>query len=388
MTTLAGTRILLPTPHGDLVRHTLSPRSPVHDFLGGPPTSRIAYAAAHVVADPHTQGPQVDWDATLAFRRHLWGLGFGVADAMDTAQRSGGLGWADAKQLIARSGAEARAISARLVCGAMTDQLDGRSTLSLDDIVNAYLEQAEWIRMAGGTPVLMASRHLAQAARNADDYWHIYDRVLTQLDEPVILHWLGRDFDPVMATYWGSPDLDTATDMVLRIIEQHTRVVAGIKVSLLDQAREVDLRRRLPPGVRMFTGDDFNYEQLILGDDHGHSDALLGVFDATAAPARAALAALDAGNRAEYSRLLAPTVPMARHLFTAPTSAYKTGVVFLAWLNGHQSHFQMIGGAQTLRSVPHLVQLFLLADRAGALADPPLAASRMKTLLSMAGIEN
>jgi len=388
MTTLAGTRILLPTPHGDLVRHTLSPRSPVHDFLGGPPTSRIAYAAAHVVADPHTEGPQVDWDATLAFRRHLWGLGFGVADAMDTAQRGGGLGWADAKQLIARSGAEARAISARLVCGAMTDQLDGRSTLSLDDIVNAYLEQAEWIRTAGGTPVLMASRHLAQAARNADDYWHVYDRVLTQLDEPVILHWLGRDFDPVMATYWGSPDLDTATDMVLRIIEQHTRVVAGIKVSLLDQAREVDLRRRLPPGVRMFTGDDFNYEQLILGDDHGHSDALLGVFDPIAAPARAALAALDAGNRAEYSRLLAPTVPMARHLFTAPTSAYKTGVVFLAWLNGHQSHFQMIGGAQTLRSVPHLVQLFLLADRAGALADPPLAASRMKTLLSMAGIEN
>ncbi len=360
MTTLAGTRILLPTPHGDLVRHTLSPRSPVHDFLGGPPTSRIAYAAAHVVADPHTEGPQVDWDATLAFRRHLWGLGFGVADAMDTAQRGGGLGWADAKQLIARSGAEARAISARLVCGAMTDQLDGRSTLSLDDIVNAYLEQAEWIRTAGGTPVLMASRHLAQAARNADDYWHVYDRVLTQLDEPVILHWLGRDFDPVMATYWGSPDLDTATDMVLRIIEQHTRVVAGIKVSLLDQAREVDLRRRLPPGVRMFTGDDFNYEQLILGDDHGHSDALLGVFDPIAAPARAALAALDAGNRA----------------------------VFLAWLNGHQSHFQMIGGAQTLRSVPHLVQLFLLADRAGALADPPLAASRMKTLLSMAGIEN
>jgi len=215
MTTLAGTRILLPTPHGDLVRHTLSPRSPVHDFLGGPPTSRIAYAAAHVVADPHTEGPQVDWDATLAFRRHLWGLGFGVADAMDTAQRGGGLGWADAKQLIARSGAEARAISARLVCGAMTDQLDGRSTLSLDDIVNAYLEQAEWIRTAGGTPVLMASRHLAQAARNADDYWHVYDRVLTQLDEPVILHWLGRDFDPVMATYWGSPDLDTATGIAI-----------------------------------------------------------------------------------------------------------------------------------------------------------------------------
>ncbi|MFF2848727.1 DUF993 family protein [Streptomyces sp. NPDC058001] len=398
---MTGPRIVLPTDGGTRT-HVLAERSPVHDLTGDAPVTRTAYAAAHVVADPLTErpgtetpctdgpgidGPGIDWDATLGFRRHLWSLGLGVADAMDTAQRGAGLDWAAARELIARSGAEARAVGGALVCGAMTDQLAPGRHWTLHDIADAYVEQAGWIRESGGTPVLMASRQLAAAARDADDYHEVYGAVLRQLEGPVLLHWLGDAFDPAMTAYWGDADLDRAAATVLGIVTEHADRISGIKISLLDADREVALRRQLPPGVRMLTGDDFHYPELIRGDEQGHSGALLGVFDAIAAPARAALARLDAGDTDGYTALLAPTVPLARHLFAAPTSAYKTGVVFLAWLNGHQDHFHLLGGAQTFRSVIHLSTLFALADEAGALADPPLAAHRMRAFLAVAGFD-
>lgn len=376
----------LPTPAGPRP-YSLSPRSAVHDLAGpGPAASRRAYAAAHVVVDPLDPAAAIDWDATLAFRRHLWGLGLGVADAMDTAQRGAALSWPAARELIARSGAEARAVGGALACGAATDQLP-TGPVTLADVAAAYVEQAGWVRAAGGVPVLMASRHLAAVAAGPDDYTRVYDGVLSQLDGPVLLHWLGEPFDPAMRGYWGSTDLDAATDTVLDVIGRHAGRVTGIKISLLDAAREVAMRRRLPAGVRMYTGDDFHYDTLIAGDEHGHSDALLGILDAIAAPARAALARLDAGDTAGYAALLAPTVPLARLLFAAPTSAYKTGIVFLAWLNGHQRHFHMLGAAQGLRSVQHLAEVFRLADAAGALADPELAAHRMRAYLAVAGFE-
>lgn len=385
------TTLKLPSPHGLSRTHQLRARSAVHDVTGGAPVTRTVYAAAHVVIDPLAETSSsrdvIDWDATLAFRRHVWGLGLGVADAMDTAQRGGGLSWPQAKELIARSGAEATAVGGALCAGAVTDQLDPAGTWTLDDVAEAYLEQVEWISRAGATPVLMGSRLLAAVAQGPHDYLHVYDRVLGQVDTPVLLHWLGEAFDPGMRDYWGDPDLDAATGTVLEVMGLHPGKVSGIKVSLLDAQREVDLRRRLPAGVAMFTGDDFNYDQLIAGDEFGHSDALLGVFDAIAAPARAALERLDAGDRDGFAAILAPTVPMARHLFAAPTPAYKTGVVFLAWLNGHQRHFHLLGGTQSARSVPHLVRLFELADEAGALSDPELAADRMRTFLSVAGFE-
>jgi hypothetical protein len=384
---MTGPALLLPDPQGGGRRYLAGARSAVHHFTGGPPASRRVYAAAHVVVDPLSEAADgtdaVDWDATMAFRRHLWRLGLGVADAMDTAQRGGGLSWPQAKELIARSGAEAASVGGYLVCGAATDQLTPYGDWTLDDIAAAYLEQVEWIVRSGGTPVLMASRHLARSARGAEDYARVYGTVLGQTDSPVLLHWLGAPFDPALHSYWGSSDLDVAAETVLEIIREHTRSVAGIKMSLLDADREVALRRRLPDGVRMFTGDDFNYETLI----RDGSDALLGVFDAIAAPARCALAKLDDGDLDGYSKLLSPTVPLARHLFAAPTSAYKTGVVFLAWLNGHQNHFHLIAGAQSARSVLHLVRLFVLADEAGALSDPELAVRRMRDFLAMAGFE-
>ncbi|WP_405002993.1 dihydrodipicolinate synthase family protein [Kitasatospora purpeofusca] len=368
-------------------RHRLSepPRLPP---ATEPPTGRVVYAAAHVVADPlgdNAPGAPaaVDWDTTLAFRRHLWSLGLGVADAMDTAQRGMGLDWPATRELITRSGAEARATGGLLACGAGTDQL-APGTHTLQAVTAAYEEQLDVVEAAGARPILMASRALAHAARGPEDYLRVYGGIIGQAEQPVILHWLGEMFDPALSGYWGSTDLDAATATVLELIAEHADRIDGIKVSLLDAGREVALRRALPAGVRLYTGDDFHYPELIRGDEHGHSDALLGVFDPIAPVAAAALHALDAGDLDRYDALLAPTLPLARHLFTAPTYHYKTGIVLLAWLAGHQDHFTMVGGAQSGRSVPHLVELFRLADAAGILPDPELAADRMRRFLAVA----
>jgi hypothetical protein len=343
--------------------------------------NRIAYAAAHVVADPRGDNspgaPAVlDWDATLAFRHHLWSLGLGVADAMDTAQRGMGLDWPATRELISRSGKEAAAVGGRLACGAGTDQLTAPAG-SVHEVLAAYEEQLAAVEDAGARVVLMASRAMAAVATGPEEYHAVYGRLLRQVREPVILHWLGPMFDPALAGYWGSTDLDAATDAVLALINEHAGKVDGIKVSLLDADREVAIRRALPPGVRLYTGDDFHYPELIRGDELGYSDALLGIFDAIAVPAAAALRALADGDQAGYDELLAPTVPLARHIFAAPTYHYKTGIVFLAWLAGHQRHFTMVGGAQAGRSVPHLVKLFQLAQQAGVLPDRELAQARM-----------
>ncbi|GAA5148122.1 dihydrodipicolinate synthase family protein [Pseudonocardia eucalypti] len=354
---------------------------------------RVAYAAAHVVADPladNTPGrpAALDWDATLAFRHHLWRHGLGVADAMDTAQRGAGLDWATTAELIRRSAREARAVGGALVCGVGTDQLPPGEH-DLDAVHRAYAEQLELVEDAGATPVIMASRALAAAARGPEDFAKVYGALLDQVRGPVLLHWLGPMFDPALAGYWGGAgaDLDAATESFLAIVAGHPDKIDGVKVSLLDAEREVAIRRRLPAGVRCYTGDDFNYPELILGDDQGHSDALLGIFDPIAPAAAAALAALDEGDAEKYQEIFAPTVPLARWIFQAPTFHYKTGIVFLAWLAGHQSHFQMVGGAQSARSLPHLGELFVLADAAGLLSDPELAAGRMRALLRTGGVD-
>nr|WP_235017636.1 dihydrodipicolinate synthase family protein [Thermomonospora echinospora] len=362
-----------------------------HPRPSSPLTSRIAYAAAHVVADPfadNTPGSPaaVDWEATLAFRRHLWAYGLGVAEAMDTAQRGMGLDWPAARELIGRSGAEARACGGRIVCGAGTDQL-GPGPAPLDRVIAAYEEQLAVVEDAGAIPVIMASRQLAAAARGPDDYAEVYGRLLGGLRRPAVLHWLGPMFDPALAGYWGSPDPDAAADLLLSIIEAHPGRVDGVKVSLLDAGREVALRRRLPAGVRMYTGDDFHYPELIAGDGSGHSDALLGIFDVIAPAASAALQALDADAPAAFREILAPTVPLARAVFAAPTRHYKTGAVFLAWLAGHQRHFRMVGGMESARSVPHLAGLYRLADAAGLLPDPELAVTRLRSWLAVQGVE-
>jgi Protein of unknown function (DUF993) len=352
---------------------------------------RVAYAAAHVVCDPLADADPlgeavIDWDATLAFRRHLWSFGLAVAEAMDTAQRGMGLGWPVAQELIRRSLDEARACGGTVACGAGTDHLSANEARSVDDVERAYEEQAAWVETHGGRVILMASRALARIGRSPDDYRRVYGRVLRQVTRPVILHWLGDMFDPQLAGYWGTRDVEVAMDVCLSIVAEHREKIDGIKISLLDAQREIEMRSRLPDGVRMYTGDDFNYDRLILGDECGRSDALLGIFDAIAPAASVALQALDRGDPAAYCSALGPTVPLARHIFMRPTYAYKTGIVFLAYLNGHQSHFRMIGGAESWRSVPHLAELFRLADAASLLADPELAADRIRRVLAVAGI--
>ncbi|MFW5899443.1 MAG: DUF993 family protein, partial [Jiangellaceae bacterium] len=257
---------------------------------------------------------------------------------------------------------------------------------SLDEIVAAYTEQGHDIERHGGRVVLMGSRHLSRVGRGPDDYRRVYDAVLAELDGPVLIHWLGEMFDPQLAGYWGSRDLDEAAEVCLGILQQHAAKIDGIKLSLLDANREVALRRRLPEGVRMYSGDDFHYDELILGDARGHSDGLLGIFDAIAPAAAAAVAALDRGDRDGYRAALSPTVPFARHVFQAPTPNYKTGLVFLAYLNGHQDHFRMLAGQQSARSVLHLSEAFRLADQAGLLVDPPRAARRMGCFLELSGV--
>jgi len=352
----------------------------------------VALAAAHVVADPLSGADpwieaRLDWEATIAYRRHLWALGFGVAEAMDTAQRGSGLDWPTSLELIRNSLAAAKDIpGARLWCGAGTDHL-GPGGHRLDQVIAAYEKQAATIEEMGGRIVLMASRALVAAARGADDYAKVYERVLGQVKEKVIIHWLGDMFDPALAGYWGHRDLDRASDVMIEIVKRHKAKIDGIKISLLDKQREIALRWLLPEGVRMYTGDDFNYAELIAGEGTHHSDALLGIFDAIAPAASAALVALAQGETKEFHDILAPTVPLARHIFRSPTRFYKTGVVFMAYLNGHQKHFTMVGGQESARSLLHLSQLFQLADAAGLLADPELAASRMAAVLKVHGIE-
>jgi Protein of unknown function (DUF993) len=353
--------------------------------------SRIAFAAAHVVVDPlRTEepltAPVIDWDATLAYREYLWSLGFGVAEAMDTAQRGMGLEWPLALELIKRSTAAANARGAVVASGAGTDHLPPGSAYAVQGVIDAYLQQCEAIEAVGGRIILMASRALAAVARHADDYASVYASVLSQVRQPVILHWLGPMFDPALAGYWGDAAIPAATENCLSIIRAHKEKIDGIKISLLDADLEVSMRRDLPPGVRMYTGDDFNYDHLILGDEHGHSDALLGIFDAIAPVASLALAALDARDISRYHQLLAPTVPLSRHIFAAPTQHYKTGVVFLAYLNGFQSHFRMVCGMESARSTAHLCELFVLADQARVLRDPDLAIQRMRNFLLVAGV--
>ena len=384
--------IKLPTESRALAPFTLSaPR----DF----PTkatrafNRVAFAAAHVVADPLAAKdpwvePAIDWDATIAFRRHLWSLGFGVAEAMDTAQRGMGLDWASSLELVRRSVAASREFpGAVLASGAGTDHLVPRPDLAIADVIAAYEEQCAAVEGAGSRIILMASRALAACARSPDDYAKVYGRILSQVSEPVIIHWLGEMFDPALAGYWGRADHYAAMDVALEIIRANAAKIDGVKISLLDKQKEIDMRRRLPAGVRMYTGDDFNYAELIDGDEKGHSDALLGIFDAIAPAASAALAALAAGDRQSFYEIFAPTVPLSRHIFRAPTRFYKTGVVFMAWLNGHQDHFVMVGGQQSARSILHFAEIFRLADRAGLLRDPELAVARMKHLLAVNGLE-
>jgi len=352
--------------------------------------SRVAFAAAHVVVDPLRTAeplthPAIDWDATLAYREHLWSLGFGVAEAMDTAQRGMGLDWPLALELIQRSTAAAKARGALVASGAGTDHLPA-GMHTLQDVTDSYLRQCEAIEAAGSRIILMASRALAAVARDSGDYASVYAAVLTQVRDPVILHWLGPMFDPALEGYWGSSNIAEATENCLGVIRAHAEKIDGIKISLLDAAQEVSMRRQLPDGVRMYTGDDFNYDDLILGDSRGHSDALLGIFDAIAPAASLALAALDAGDIARYRQLLAPTVPLSRHIFASPTQHYKTGVVFLAFLNGFQSHFRMVRGIESARSIAHLSELFVLADKACVLRDPELAAQRMRSFLLPAGV--
>ncbi|MEY9857483.1 hypothetical protein ABH935_003091 [Catenulispora sp. GAS73] len=354
-------------------------------------TSRVVYAAAHVVADPDADNgagkPAVlDWDATLRFREHLWSLGFGIADAMDTAQRGMGLDWSATQELIRRSGAAAKAVDsanvpALLACGAGTDQL-APGAHSLPDIKTAYEEQLGVVEAAGARVILMASRAMAASARSAEDYLTVYGSLLNQASNPVILHWLGDMFDPSLAGYWGSADIPTAMATVLELINADPAKVDGIKISLLNADYELELRSKLPEGVRLYTGDDFNYPELIKGDGAGHSDALLGIFDGIARPASQALRALDRGDLEAYDRLMGPTVELSRHIFEKPTFNYKTGLVFLAYLNGHQDHFKMVGGLETARGAAHLTELLRLAEIAGVIDDPELAAARFAAVVA------
>jgi Protein of unknown function (DUF993) len=352
--------------------------------------SRIAFAAAHVVADPRGENvpgapAAVDWEATLAFRRHLFGYGLGVAEAMDTAQRNMGLDWPATQELITRSAAVAREHGARIASGAGTDQLLAPAG-SLDEVARAYLEQVEFVEAAGSQVILMASRQLAAVASNADDYLQVYSTVLAQTTRPVILHWLGEMFDPQLSGYWGSTKIPVATRTFLNLINEHSAKVDGVKVSLLSSDHEQELRAALPEGVRLYTGDDYNYLELIEGDGVHHSDALLGAFAAIAPAASAALSALDTGDIDGYRREMAPTIALSRHVFAAPTYYYKTGIAFLAWLNGHQDGFVMVAGLQSARSILHLARVFELANEAHLLTDPDLAAHRLGLLFATAGL--
>jgi hypothetical protein len=381
-------KIALPDAAGHLTDYHLT-GTPIPPARLGPNAARVVYSAAHVVADPFTATEPtgkaaVDWPATMAFRRHLAGMGLGIAEAMDTAQRGMGLDWTGALELIRQTRIELPDALVANGCG--TDHLDLSVSHSLDDVRRAYLQQVEAIQRFGGRIILMASRALVRAATSPDDYIRIYSDVLKACDQPVILHWLGDMFDPALAGYWGASTFEAALDTVLTIIEGNVSKVDGIKISLLDASKEITLRRRLPASVKMYTGDDFNYPELMQGDDQGYSHALLGIFDPLAAAAADAVTRLGAGDVKGFRAVLDPTVPLARLIFRAPTQNYKTGVVFMAWLNGHQDHFIMLNGAQALRPLPYFTDIFRLADGCGLLRDPDLAVERMQKLLSVYGV--
>ena len=383
-------RLGLPTKDGGSESYIL--RAPA-DYA--PPSrpfkSRILYAAAHVVADPNADNGEgrpaaLDWEATFEYRHHLWRYGFGVAEATDTAQRGMGLDWEATKELIERAVAEAKSIVGLIACGVGTDHLPGDpSGLTLDAVTEAY-EELEYVESCGGRVVLMTSRALAAVAKTPEDYATVYGRILSQVAEPVILHWLGPMFDPKLRGYWGRGTFEGAAASLLGIIRDNRANIDGVKMSLLDAEKEITVRRRLPAGVKMYTGDDFNYDALIKGDEHGYSHGLLGIFDAIAPAAAAAMEALEAGDSKRHDAILAPTVPLSRHIFAEPTFYYKTGIVFMAYLNGYQDHFEMVGGLESKRDLAHLVQVFKLADRAGLLSDPGLAVGRMNKVLKGEGV--
>ncbi|HEV7320814.1 MAG TPA: dihydrodipicolinate synthase family protein [Ensifer sp.] len=380
-------KIALPDTEGRLSDYALS-GTPIAAAKLGKNPARVVYSAAHVVADPFTASDPsgraaVDWERTMEFRRYLAGLGLGIAEAMDTAQRGMGLDWPGALELIRRTREELPDAVVANGCG--TDHLDPATVTSIDDVRRAYLEQVEAIQKVGGRLILMASRALVRVAERPDDYVKVYSDVLAACDRPVILHWLGEMFDPQLAGYWGSKDFDPAMQAALAVINANAAKVDGIKISLLDKEKEIVMRRRLPAGVRMYTGDDFNYPELIEGDSEGFSHALLGIFDPLAPAAAYAVERLGEGDRAAFRATLDPTVPLARLIFRAPTQYYKTGVVFLAWLNGFQDHFVMLNGAQAMRPLPYFVELFRLADQCGLLRDPALAVDRMRKLLALYG---
>jgi len=401
------TSLILPTDDGGTREYRLQSATSWAK-PNAPLTARRAYAAAHVipeVAADNTPGApaQLDWDATLAYRHELWSYGLGVADAMDTAQRGMGLDWAATQQLIKRTGAEAASVVAGgnaaitgksvrdlVSCGAGTDQLDitalPEGAAGIQAVIDAYREQIAVVSEAGPKVILMASRALAKVANGADDYLHVYSTLLQEVDQPVILHWLGTMFDPALAGYWGSDDVSIATETFLSLIREHSDKVDGVKVSLLDASHEVALRANLPEGVRLYTGDDFNYPELIDGDETHHSDALLGIFAAIYPAASVALQKYDAGQGAEGRAILDSTRELGKHIFSAPTFYYKTGIAFMSWLNGKQPGFQMVGGLHSGRSVLHLAKTFELADQAGLLKDPSLAAFRMSDFLRINGV--
>lgn len=380
-------KIALPDLHGQKADYVLSGEPIKAGKLSDHP-ARIVYSAAHVVADPYTQNDptgqaSVDWQKTLEFRHYLAGLGLGIAEAMDTAQRGMGLDWAGALELIKRTRAELP--NARVANGCGTDHLNPADARNLDDVIRAYLEQVDAIQKLDARIILMASRALARVAKSPADYIAVYDRVLSACDHPVILHWLGDMFDPQLKNYWGSERFKDALETSLEVIARNEKKVDGIKISLLDKDKEIIMRRRLPSRVKMYTGDDFNYPELIAGDEHGFSHALLGIFDPLAPAAAHAVNLLGQGDVAGFRAVLDPTVPLSRLIFRAPTQFYKTGVVFLAWLNGFQDHFIMLGGAQAMRPLPYFCDVFRLADQAGLLRNPDLAIDRMKKMLGFYG---
>lgn len=381
-------KIALPDETGTLRDYHMIGQ-PIAPARLGPDPARVIFSAAHVVADPFTAndptGPaKVDWDKTLEFRRYLADLGLGIAEAMDTAQRGMGLDWPGARELITRTVTELP--EALVFSGCGTDQLRAGDARSVDDVRRAYLEQLDAIQNVGGRVILMASRALAKVATSPEDYVSVYGDVLSACDRPVILHWLGEMFDPELAGYWGADDFETAMETALAVIDQNVAKIDGIKISLLDKDKEIVMRRRLPAGVKMYTGDDFSYPELIAGDEEGYSHALLGIFDPLAVAVGKAVGQLGAGDVAGFRAALDPTVPLARLIFRAPTQYYKTGVVFLAWLNGFQDHFVMLGGAQAMRPLPYFSECFRMADQNGLLRDPELAADRMRALLRMYGV--